>query len=402
MLKVCQYLLLVLILGIAGCNNGVAPAIMLPEASHTAVPSTPVQISSTPTQTVIPTQTSISIPEILPFTDQELKGQLDRLAKQYLQGAKNSALSIAFVQRSQQTGQLEAMLLNYGTTIKEGDVPVTSNTIYEIGSITKVFTGILLAQAVNNGDIKLDDPIQKYFPENIHAPTYRDDPIRVVDLATHHSSLPRDANSDDIQDIYSWLDSYELSHTPGMQYVYSNFGFSLLGDILARRSGSDFDSLEYSAISQPLSMTDTREILSAAQKARLAQGYTNGGSRATPFPDSGAMGPAGYLRSTLTDMTRFLIANMQPDSTPLASSLRLTQTMQTEGRDPGSGIGLGWEISQPGTPDERIWKGGDTPGFSSYISFEPNGDWGFVVLSNGHFMDSFAAQIIRLLREDFP
>jgi CubicO group peptidase (beta-lactamase class C family) len=353
MRKIFQSLLL--FFALAGCNKGAITPTVSPNARTATASLTPAQVTPTLIPSETPTQTPYPAVEIHPLIDNVLKYQIDLFAKQYLQGAKNSGLSISFVKRNPQTGLLEAMLLNYGLTAKEGGSPIASETIYEIGSISKILTGILLAESVNNGTVKLDDPIQKYFPPDIHAPMYRDIPIKIIDLAIHRSALPRDSNSDDITDIYLWLDKYELSHSPGSQYVYTNFGFTLLGDFLVRLSGKDFDSLEFQSISQPLGMMDTREILSDAQKGRLANGYNYDGSLASPFPDSGAMGPAGYLRSTLTDMTRFLIANMQPDSTPLASSLKLAQTMQGEGRNPGSGVGLGWEISQPGTPDERIW-----------------------------------------------
>ena len=92
------------------------------------------------------------------------------------------------------------------------------------------------------------------------------------------------------------------------------------------------------------------------------------------------MSAAGYLRSTLNDMTRFLIDNMQPNSTPLASSLQLAQTIQAEGRNPGTGTGLGWEIDRPGTPSEVIWKEGGTLGFTSYISFREDGSSGLCLV----------------------
>ena len=96
------------------------------------------------------------------------------------------------VKRNPQTDQLEAMLLNYGNTSKEHSQPITSDTVYEIGSITKVFTGILLAQAINFGKINLNDPVQNYLPEGVTLAAYKDQPIRMVDLATHRSGFPRD------------------------------------------------------------------------------------------------------------------------------------------------------------------------------------------------------------------
>ncbi len=306
-------------------------------------------------------------------------------------------MGVAVVLRNKATGQLQAMLLNYGTSVKDGSDASAPDTIYEIGSITKVFTGILLAEAVVSGSARLDDPIQNYMPAGIHAPTYRDQQITLAELATHRSSLPRDADTDSLPDLYAWLNQYQLPRAPGLEYVYSNLGYSLLGDILARLAGTDYATLELQDVSQPLGLVDTREALTPDETGRLAQGYGYDGSPADYFPDSGAMSGAGYLRSTLADMTRFLAANMQPDATPLAAAIRLAQMSQAEGRNPGTGAGLGWDIQHPGKPDEVISKGGATSGFTSYIGFRADGSVGFVLLSNGQYVDSLAPPIFSIL-----
>ena len=287
-------------------------------------------LAAPPTATLAPTATPI--PNIPELKDAALKSQIDRLASGFLRSGSSSGLGVAVVVRDQSTGLLEAMMLNYGTSAKDQGSDTTPDTVYEIGSITKVFTGILLAEAVNAGRVKLDDPIQNYMPPGIHAPTYRDQQISLVDLATHRSSLPRDADTDSLPDLYAWLNGYQLAHAPGSQYVYSNLGYSLLGDILARLAGSDFGPLELQAVSQPLGLVDTRETLTSDETERLAQGYRYDGSAADYFPDSGAMSGAGYLRSTLSDMTRFLVENMQPDSTPLATSIPDCWFLRCRGR----------------------------------------------------------------------
>ncbi len=327
-----------------------------------------------------------------------VKAQIDQLAADFLAAGKNSGLGIAVVMRNPQTGELEGTLLNYGTTAKDNGQGVNSDTVYEIGSITKLFTGILLAQAVEAGKVQLDDPIQNYLPEDIHAPTYKNKPIRLEDLATHRSGLPRDTAAESLPQLYSWLDTYKLRRRPGSQYVYSNAGYALLGDILARLSETDYATLEYGSISLPLGLKDTRETLTDEQTGRLAQGYTSSGSPAGYFPYSGAMSGAGYLRSTLNDLTRFLIANMDPNSTTLAEPIALAQMVQAEGSDATTGIGLGWEIDRPGNSDERLSKGGETGGFTSYISFLRDGSSGFVLLANGMDVGRIAPAIINIMQ----
>jgi len=404
MQKLRQILLPILILGLVSC--GVTKPIM-PDASSSPTPFT--QISSTPTietPTAFPsaTATETASPSPTPslgiLNNDDLKSKIDRLVTSFFEQTQTPGLGIAVVIRNPQTGRLEAMLLNYGTTAKDGSESMTSDTVYEIGSITKVFTGILLAEAVNAGKVKFDDPIQKYLPAGIQAPTYNDTPITLVNLATHHAALPRDLESDNISDMYAWLNTFHLTQAPGTKYNYSNLGYSLLGDILARLSGNDFGALEYQAVSKPLGLLDTSETLSSDQENRLAQGYTGDGALATYFPDSGAMSSAGYLHSTLNDMTQFLVENMQPDTTSLASSIRLAQMNITDGQEPGSGTGLGWEIERPNTPTERIYKGGGTPGFTTYISFANNGSSGFVLLTNGQYVNYLVPTMLHLLGED--
>ncbi len=404
MRKLLSIPVLIVMVGLVACGTKppqateILPSFVPPaQIMSTPTMETPMVASSpTATETLLPSPT----PGITALNNDDLKSHIDHLAASFFEQTKTPGLGIAVVVRNPQTGQLEAMLLNYGTTAKGGGQSTASNTVYEIGSITKVFTGLLLAEAVNAGTVKFDDPIQKYLPPGIQAPTYNDIPITLVNLATQHSALPRDIDSDNLPDLYNWLNKYQLTQAPGSKYIYSNVGYSLLGDILARLSGNDFGTLEYESISQPLALKDTSETLSDDQKNRLAQGYTDDGSLAAYFPDSGAMSSAGYLHSTLNDMTRFLVDNMQPNSTPLASSISLTQMTIADGQEPGSGTGLGWEIDRPNTPSERVWKGGGTPGFTTYISFAKDGSSGFVLLTNGQYANNLVPTMLQLLGEN--
>ncbi len=371
-------------------------------ATSTASPSPTADATSTPTPS--PTATFTPAPTATPviqtFNDDSLQARIDKLATTFIEQNHSSGLSISVVERNPQTGQLEAMFLNYGFMSKDKSQPVTSDTVYEIGSITKVFTGILLAQAIDAGKINLNDPVQKYLPAGVTLAAYKNKPMRIVDLATHRSGLPRDLASDDPAVLYQWLNTFRPSYAPGAEYVYSNLGYMVLGNILSRLSQTDYGTLEFESVSQPLGLMDTREVLTSDEQNRLAQGYNYDGSLARYFPDSGNMSGAGYLRSTLNDMTRFLIDNMRTNSAPLAESLQLAQVSQAEGRNPGTGTGLGWEVDNPGTPNEVVWKSGGTPGFTSYISFQKDGNVGFVILNNGQLIDNLASNMSDLLGED--
>jgi len=403
--KTLPVFLILLLIGLVACTTYQKlpdPLLaMSPSAGNATQPSAIDHFTSTPlpsptfTDTPAPTAT----PTIDPFIDDSLKGQVDRLAMDYLKWGHGSGLSVAVVRRNPQTGQLEAMLLNYGYMSKHKQQPVASDTVYEIGSLTKVFTGILLAQAVDNGKMNLDDPVQNYLPDGVHLAAYKNQPIRLVDLATHRSGLPRDIGVDDPAGLYQWLNGYQPSIAPGAEYIYSNLGYMVLGDILTRLSQSDFNTLEYADVSEPLGLSDTREVLTDEEKDRLAQGYYYDGSPTSYFPDSGTMSAAGYLRSTLNDMTRFLLDNMQASATPLGSSLQLAQTVQSPGRNPGEGTALGWEIDDLDKPSEVIWKSGGTDGFTSHIEFMKDGSAGFVLLSNGQYVDDLAVELSPLLEK---
>jgi D-alanyl-D-alanine-carboxypeptidase/D-alanyl-D-alanine-endopeptidase len=390
-----------LILSLNAC--GVLPAAPtdIPAAPQSAPPTSTIAPEDVPeaTATAATTASATLIPtaHIPDLQDAALQRQIDKLAASFVGQGTNSGMGVAVVERDPSTHQLEAMELNYGTTGKGSGQQVTSDTVYEIGSVTKLFTGILLAEDVSSGKVQLNDPIQNYLPPGVQAPAYNGISITLDDLATHHSGLPRDINTDEPSEMYNWLNGFQLSTQPGSRYLYSNVGYSLLGDILARLASTDFNTLEFRSVSQPLGMSDTGEALDTDENSRLAQGYTLDGSPAQYFPESGAMSAAGYLRSTLGDMTRFLIANMQPDATPLSDAIQMAQALQAEGKNPGTGVALGWEIDQLGTTNERLYKGGGTYGFTSYITFMRDGSYGFVVLTNGPNAETLVPRMLNII-----
>src|SRR3954453_4186686 len=166
-----------------------------------------------------------------------------------------------------------------------GDKP-TGDTIYEIGSMTKAFTGTLLADMVKRHLVKLDDPVQKYLPANVKLHVAENTPIKLVDLASQSSGLPRlpdNMNPKDpknpyadytSQRLFAFLKKYEISRAPG-KYEYSNLGMGLLGNLLARKAGKTYEQLVVERICDPLEMSDTRIKLSAEQKKRLAPPYNS-------------------------------------------------------------------------------------------------------------------------------
>ncbi len=207
------------------------------------------------------------------------------------------------------------------------------DTIFEIGSVTKVFTSLLLADMVNRKEVALDDPAAKYLPENVKMPERSGKSITLHDLSTHSSGLPRlpsnlkwkdprNPYADySVDDLYQFLSGYTLPRDPGSEFEYSNLGAGLLGHLLAYRAGTDYESLIRIRITEPLSMPDTGITLSSSMKQRMATGHT---AMLAPVAnwDLPTLAGAGALRSSANDMLTFLEAFLGYKESPLAPAMK--------------------------------------------------------------------------------
>ena len=281
-------------------------------------------------------------------------------------------------------------VVEYGNLANADPRTLDGDTIFEIGSVTKVFTSLLLADMVNRKEVALDDPAAKYLPENVRMPERSGKAIMLLDLSTHRSGLPplpTNLNLDprnphagySVNDLYQFLSGYTLPRDPGSEFEYSNLGAGLLGHLLARRAGTDHESLIRSRITQPLGMPNTGITLSPSIQQRMAAGHN---SMLTPVAHSDFSTPlagAGALRSSANDMLTFLEAFLSCKESPLAPAM---QAMLEVRRPAGqSEIGLGWLIySTDGR--EIVWHNGKTEGFYSFVGYDPKARIGVVVLSN--------------------
>jgi CubicO group peptidase (beta-lactamase class C family) len=263
--------------------------------------------------------------------------------------------------------------------------------VFEIGSITKVFTGILLAQAVVNGEVKLDDPISMVLPEGVTAPEYEGRSITLLDLATHTSGLPRMPSNFHPKDpsnpyadytmdqMYDFLSGYRLTRAPGSTFEYSNYGVGLLGNLLVRRAGqADYEALLLERIARPLVMDSTRIELTPEMLSNLATPHLNY-AVATSYWDNPTLAGCGAIMSTANDMLTFLAANMGMTETELQPALQQANTPQR----PTAGlnnIGLGWGLPNGGKGIHE--HDGGTGGTYSYVAWDPQRKIGVVVLAN--------------------
>jgi len=242
----------------------------------------------------------------------------------------------------------ERWVVGYGKLSATDERVPDGDTVFEIGSITKVFTGILLAQAVEVGEVQLDDPISMYLPEGVVTPEHEGKSITLLDLATHYSGLPPFSTTDlceeyTMDQMYDFLSGYHLTRAPGSIYEYSSMGFSLLGDLLARRAGqADYEALLLERIARPLGMDSTRIQLTPELQFRLAAPHDDDLLPSCSNIES-ALYPAGGIRSTANDMLTFLAANIGLTETGLQPAIQLAnKPYRSNGK--GGYIGLGWNL----------------------------------------------------------
>ncbi len=278
------------------------------------------------------------------------------------------------------------------------DQEVNGDTLFEVGSITKTFTTLLLQDMIQRGKMKLEDPVAKYLPKSVRMPARNGKEITLLQLATHTSGLPTSSinwipkRADNpradytIQRMYDILSNYQLTRDPGAQYEYSTLGMALLGHAIALKAGTDYETLMVNRICRPLKMASTRLTLTPKLKARCAAGYNSSGY-AVPSTFWGALAPGAGVRSTANDLLKYLSANLGLRSSPLTTLMEKTHTPQFYARaDTDTGldtqIGLGWMLTRDLQGTQTIEHAGLTDGFIAFVGFDLTRRRGVVILSN--------------------
>jgi D-alanyl-D-alanine-carboxypeptidase/D-alanyl-D-alanine-endopeptidase len=281
----------------------------------------------------------------------------------------------------------------YGNADNGSTTKIDGDTVFEIGSATKVFTSLLLAIAVERGEVALNDSVAKYLPAGVKVPERGGKKITLLDLATHTSGLPRlpsnfapkDPSNPyadyTVRQLYDFLGTYELPRDIGSQYEYSNLGGGLLGHVLSLRAGTDYETLFQARIAKPLELKSTAIALSSDMKRRLAIGHNDRGER-VPNWDFPTLAGAGALRSTANDLLTFLAAELGYEKTPLAAAMASQLAVRRPTSNAGLEIALGWHIFKKGGDREIVWHNGGTGGYRSFIGYDPTTRVGVVVLSN--------------------
>jgi serine-type D-Ala-D-Ala carboxypeptidase/endopeptidase len=300
----------------------------------------------------------------------------------------------------------DSVVLGYGETRRGSTVEPNGRSILRVGSIAKVMAGHTLASMATQGTLKLTDPLTKYAPPGAKVPAFAGRQITLLDLATHTAGLPRELpNAPEPQpgenpftcfhaDAYwRWLAQVTLPYAPGSGAMYSNLGFSLLGEALAKAGGKPYAALLAEHVATPLGMSDTTTKLADAQTPRVMTGLDLDGKEASLWETPAAMDASGNLFTTGDDMTKWMRWHLAVndaagaevrmiDHAPYRWHDGLKAAVGVGGKIM-DGLGLGWIMSLPkGKRPLLLAKSGGIAGFMTYVVLAPTRRVGVFVAVN--------------------
>ncbi len=265
---------------------------------------------------------------------------------------------------------------------------IGADSAFEIGSISKTMTSTLLAGMITQGKASLDDPLSAWLPEGTPVPEFEGRPILLRHVVTHTSGLPALPSRMDLGDLrnpyaaltadalLASLGDVTLSRAPGTQFEYSNFASMLLSWAVARRAGTDFESLLRERLFQPLGM-EHAYIGQRPEGVRAAGGHTANGLPTPSWTFQGDLAGVGGVRATLDDMVRYVQGNLDPASTPLHEAIALAQRRVSE----QPAMAMNWVLLPVAGREVLVHEGG-TGGFSSFVSVDREAKRGVVILSD--------------------
>jgi serine-type D-Ala-D-Ala carboxypeptidase/endopeptidase len=283
-------------------------------------------------------------------------------------------------------------IVSAGTAGERSTRPLDGRTVFEIGSVSKVFTAALLAEMVGRREVALTDPVSRLLPPSVRVPARDGREITLETLAAHTSGLPRlptnlkPANPENpyadysVEQLYQFLAGYELTRPIGETYEYSNLGVGLLGHALALKLGKSYEAAVTERVLAPLGMKDTRIALTPDMQSRIAQGHGAGGYP-VPLWDLPTLAGAGAIRSTVDDMLTLVAANLGSKGQAPLPFLAATHAARHDTVKPQGQVGLAWHI-RSGKDVVIVWHNGGTGGFHSFVGFDERRRTGVVVLYN--------------------
>jgi CubicO group peptidase (beta-lactamase class C family) len=296
---------------------------------------------------------------------------------------------------------------SYGHADMEKKIPADADTVYRIGSVTKMFTGLMLEQLADNGIVRLSDPVKKYFPEiELVQGRFQDaPPITLVQLATHTSGLGREPDHKEMyvtglvadweKTLIAALPHLRYEYEPGTRCSYSNIGFAVLGAALSRAAGEPYVEYVQKHIFEPLGMTHSALERNNLMLPHLSKGYQltgqgEGVDSETPQREHetgrGYKVPNGAIYTTLGDLARFasFMMGQGPESVLKTTSLDGFQKQLAVQADIGltSGFGIGFEVHRRDSY-VSFGHGGSVAGYTSILLMNRAKGIGVIMFSNG-------------------
>lgn len=316
---------------------------------------------------------------------------------------------------------------SYGVTgIGPASAPADRKTVYRIGSITKQFTALMLLQLVQQGKVRLSDPVEKYLPEidRIQGQIPFAAPITLVQLATHTAGLsrePDDAKQFTSGPVAYWRDDLlralgktRYIHSPGSQYSYSNIGYAILGAALARAAGQDYIGYVEEHIFQPLGMKDTAFELNEEMRSRLATGFDieegqlDSTTSQRELRGRGYKVPNGGIYSTMDDLAAFVSFELGNGPEAVLQKEALDENFNrliASNPNLTGGYGIGFETFRRGDL-QGFGHSGQVAGYESAAYFNRKSQTAVIMLrsaSGGSYRGtSLCISILQALDEDRP
>ncbi|MFD2646495.1 D-alanyl-D-alanine-carboxypeptidase/endopeptidase AmpH [Devosia albogilva] len=299
----------------------------------------------------------------------------------------------------------ETAVFGFGETSDGSGSPPDGNTLMRVGSITKVFTGAVLASLVADGTVSLTDTVGQYLHEDAQFPAMGERPIRLIDLATHTSGLPREVDRPEGTDgnpfstlteeaYYAALASEPQLFPAGAGGLYSNFGFDMLALALERAAGKPYEQVLAERILEPLGLSDTMLRVSESEHDRLMRGHGFQGEELPDVPTPAVMAGASGLYSTADDILKWLQWHLDSSSDHYAETLMIDHAAYVwrDGLEVVYGLdesgemdamALGWVVMAPeGNRPLILQKAGGLQGMFLYHAFAPTRDVGVFVAIN--------------------
>jgi len=342
--------------------------------------------------------------------DNPLKSKLDfvvdSIMRPYILRGSSVGAIIGIIKNDQN------FIYRYGETKRGNKTLPDTNTIFEIASISKTFTSLLLSLEVQKNKINLNDPINKFLPSSVPFQGFHSKPVLIKYLANHSSGLPglpsNFSNQKPFydndnpyknygkQEMYSFLKTYKYSIEPGKKYEYSNFAVGLLGNILEKATDLTFEQLLEKEICKPLNLTNTRLKIASEKEKQIAQGY-NSKREAVHLWDFKALAAAGGIRSTINDMVKYAKAYLKPPNEQYRLAIELCEKISFEGDS--KKVGLGWHLINTGSKN-IYFHNGQTSGFVSFISYDREKKSAVIILVNSiTLVDKEGVELMKYLEK---